>query len=68
MSGMEAQGMDSLGALRAFVQAAETGGFTEAGRRLGISPSAVSKAVVRLEERFGRAARAPGVWGGDPFA
>lgn len=45
--------MDSLGALRAFVQAAETGGFTEAGRRLGISPSAVSKAVVRLEERFG---------------
>lgn len=45
--------MDSLGALRAFVQAAETGGFTEAGRRLGVSPSAVSKAVLRLEERFG---------------
>lgn len=45
--------MDSLGALNAFVQAVDAGGFTEAGRRLGISPSAVSKAVARLEDRLG---------------
>lgn len=45
--------MDSLGALNAFVQAVDAGGFTDAGRRLGISPSAVSKAVARLEDRLG---------------
>lgn len=45
--------MDSLGALSAFVQAADANGFTEAGRKLGVSPSAVSKAVGRLEERLG---------------
>lgn len=45
--------MDSLGSLHAFVQAADTNGFTEAGRRLGISASAVSKAVQRLEDRLG---------------
>ncbi|KQU88098.1 LysR family transcriptional regulator [Ensifer sp. Root31] len=45
--------MDSLGALSAFVQAADASGFTEAGRKLGVSPSAVSKAIQRLEERLG---------------
>lgn len=45
--------MDSLGALFAFVHAAEADGFTEAGRKLGISASAVSKAVARLEDRLG---------------
>ncbi|WP_448954377.1 LysR family transcriptional regulator [Labrys neptuniae] len=45
--------MDSLGALNAFVQTVDAGGFTDAGRRLGISPSAVSKAVARLEDRLG---------------
>ncbi|MCV9935822.1 LysR family transcriptional regulator [Boseaceae bacterium BT-24-1] len=45
--------MDSLGALFAFVHAADAGGFTEAGRKLGISASAVSKAVARLEDRLG---------------
>jgi DNA-binding transcriptional LysR family regulator len=45
--------MDSLGALSAFVQAADANGFTEAGRKLGVSPSAISKAVQRLEERLG---------------
>jgi DNA-binding transcriptional LysR family regulator len=44
--------MDRLGALSAFMEAADAGGFTEASRRLGISPSAVSKAVIRLEERL----------------
>lgn len=45
--------MDSLGALQAFVQAADANGFTDAGRRLGVSASAVSKAVQRLEDRLG---------------
>lgn len=45
--------MDSLGALHAFVQAADADGFTEAGRKLGVSASAVSKAVARLEDRLG---------------
>lgn len=45
--------MDYFGALGAFVQSAETRSFTEAGRRLGLSSSAVGKAVVRLEEELG---------------
>lgn len=44
--------MDSLGSLNAFVQAADCNGFTEAGRKLGISASAISKAVQRLEDRL----------------
>lgn len=44
--------MEHLGALNAFVQTAETGSFTAAGRKLGISSSAVGKAVARLEERL----------------
>lgn len=36
-----------------FVAVAEAGSFSEAARRLGISPSAVSQAVRRLEERLG---------------
>lgn len=47
-----AKAMDQLGALSAFIEAADAGGFTEAGRRLGLSASAVSKAVMRLEERL----------------
>ncbi|MEI9983819.1 MAG: LysR family transcriptional regulator [Aliidongia sp.] len=45
--------MDSLGALAAFTRAAETRSFTEAGRQLGVSSSAIGKAVARLEERLG---------------
>ncbi|MEH6387788.1 MULTISPECIES: LysR family transcriptional regulator [Pseudomonas] len=44
--------MDYFGALEAFVHSAETRSFTAAGRRLGISSSAVGKAVVRLEEQL----------------
>ncbi|WP_161626712.1 LysR family transcriptional regulator [Sphingobium lactosutens] len=36
-----------------FVAAADAGSFSEAGRRLGISPSAVSQAIRGLEERLG---------------
>src|SRR5258708_17549300 len=45
--------MDSLGSLNAFVQAAEARSFTVAGRQLGVSSSAIGKAVVRMEERLG---------------
>ena len=45
--------MDTLGTLRIFVQAADTGSFTVAGRQLGLSPSAVGKAIARLEEHLG---------------
>jgi DNA-binding transcriptional LysR family regulator len=45
--------MDSLGSLNVFVQAAEARSFSEAGRRLGVSSSAIGKAIARLEERLG---------------
>ncbi|MFY2561152.1 LysR family transcriptional regulator [Corallococcus terminator] len=45
--------MDSLGSLNAFVQAADARSFTQAGRQLGVSSSAIGKAVARLEERLG---------------
>ncbi|QIG81771.1 LysR family transcriptional regulator [Sphingosinithalassobacter tenebrarum] len=45
--------MESLGSLGVFVQAAEACSFTLAGQRLGISSSAVGKAVARLEQRLG---------------
>ncbi|OWJ64155.1 LysR family transcriptional regulator [Inquilinus limosus] len=44
---------DSLGALDAFVRAADSRSFTAAGRQLGVSSSAIGKAVARLEERLG---------------
>src|SRR5258706_13184656 len=45
--------MDSLGSLNAFVRAAEARSFTIAGRQLGVSSSAIGKAVARMEERLG---------------
>ena len=45
--------MDSLGALPIFIQAAETRSFTAAGQQLGLSASAVGKAIARLEGRLG---------------
>lgn len=44
--------VDSLGALNAFVRAAEARSFTEAAAQLGVSPSAVGKAIARLENRL----------------
>lgn len=44
--------MDRLSAYDAFVQSAETGSFVAAGRNLGLSASAVGKAVMRLEDRL----------------
>lgn len=44
--------MDNLRTLQAFVLAAEGRSFTLAGQRMGLSASAVGKAVARLEERL----------------
>jgi DNA-binding transcriptional LysR family regulator len=45
--------MDSLSAFNAFMRAADTGSFADAGRQMSLSSSAVTKAVSRLEERLG---------------
>ncbi|WP_343714261.1 LysR family transcriptional regulator [Inquilinus sp.] len=45
--------MDNLNGLAAFVRAAETRSFVAAGRELGLTASAVGKAVAKLEERLG---------------
>lgn len=45
--------MEHLGALNAFVQTADAGSFAGAAARMGLSPSAVGKAVARLEARLG---------------
>lgn len=45
--------MDSIGALRIFVRAAEARSFTAAGGQLGISSSAIGKAIARLEAELG---------------
>jgi len=45
--------MESGTAMLAFVRAVECGGFTPAARDLGVTPSAVSKLVTRLERRLG---------------
>ncbi len=41
--------MESSLAMLAFVRAVECNGFTRAARDLGVTPSAVSKLVTRLE-------------------
>ena len=45
--------MEPLKHLESFVQSAEGGSFSEAARRLGLTPAAVSKNVARLEARLG---------------
>jgi len=45
--------MDSLGSISVFVLVAETRSFTEAGRVMGVSSSAIGKSVARIEERLG---------------
>lgn len=45
--------MDKLSGLEVFVQTAVTESFVGAGRLLGLTPSAVSKSISRLEERVG---------------
>jgi DNA-binding transcriptional LysR family regulator len=50
---MERDGVESLSALRAFVRVAESKSFTDAGRQLNLSSSAVTKSISRLEDRLG---------------
>lgn len=45
--------MDNLNGIVAFVRTAETLSFVEAGRKLGISASAVGKAIAKLEASLG---------------
>jgi DNA-binding transcriptional LysR family regulator len=45
--------MDTNLAMLAFVRAVEHNGFSAAARDLGVSPSAISKLVTRLERRLG---------------
>nr|MBV6629930.1 LysR family transcriptional regulator [Oceanococcus sp. HetDA_MAG_MS8] len=45
--------MDRIDSLRAFVQVVDRGGFAAAAREMGLSRSAVNKAVVALEEELG---------------
>lgn len=45
--------MDHLGTLNAFVHAAESGSYVTAGKRIGLTASAVGKGVTRLETRLG---------------
>jgi DNA-binding transcriptional LysR family regulator len=45
--------MDRFSELSAFVEVAETGDFSSAARRLNLTPSGVSKAMTRLEQRLG---------------
>lgn len=51
MSSIES--LPDASALVAFATTVEAGSFSAAGRILGTSPSAVSKAIARLERRFG---------------
>src|SRR5690349_20072976 len=44
---------DDLNAMSVFVTVAEAGGFRAAGERLGVSASAVSQSIRRLEEELG---------------
>lgn len=45
--------MDRAAQMTAFVRAVETGGFSAAAREMGLTPSALSKLVSRLEDRLG---------------
>jgi DNA-binding transcriptional LysR family regulator len=45
--------MEDLNGLSVFVQVADTLSYVAAGRVLGVSPSAVGKSIVRLEQKLG---------------
>src|SRR5690349_24311955 len=51
--GLKMAAMEPLSHLESFVQSAESGSFSAAARRLGVTPAAVSKNVARLESTLG---------------
>ncbi len=51
VSGRSSGAMDHMSGMVIFARAAETLSFAEAGRQLGLSSSAIGKAVARLETR-----------------
>ena len=50
---MQRPGVPSLDQLTVFLTVAEAGSFAAAGRRLGRATSAVSYAIVNLEQQLG---------------
>jgi DNA-binding transcriptional LysR family regulator len=50
---MQGATVEKLSGLEVFVETAQTQSFIAAGRKMGISASAVSKSISRLEERVG---------------
>src|SRR3712207_1988260 len=50
MSG--SRSLDKFGEMVVFLRVVEAGNFSAAGRKLGLSPSAVSKLISRLEHRL----------------
>jgi DNA-binding transcriptional LysR family regulator len=50
---MSAMSLDSLHLMGVFARVAEARSFTRAAARLGITPSAASKGIARLEEKLG---------------
>ncbi|MDF0604162.1 LysR family transcriptional regulator [Neisseriaceae bacterium TC5R-5] len=44
--------MDTLKALTVFLTTAESGGFSDAARKLGVSPAAISQSIARLEQEL----------------
>ena len=45
--------MDRIDAMQAFVAVADLRGFAPAARKLGMSPSAVTRLIAALENRLG---------------
>ncbi|WP_020174589.1 LysR family transcriptional regulator [Methyloferula stellata] len=45
--------MDNLEAMRIFVSVATQGSFTEAARRMRLSPSVVTRSILQIEEKLG---------------
>ncbi|WP_395406095.1 LysR family transcriptional regulator [Pseudoduganella sp. UC29_106] len=45
--------METLSNLESFIRSAETGSFSAAARRLGLTPTAISRNVAMLERNLG---------------
>ncbi|HSY55473.1 MAG TPA: LysR family transcriptional regulator, partial [Bradyrhizobium sp.] len=45
--------MDRIDAMQAFIAVADLGGFAPAARKLGLSPSGVTRVIAALEEHLG---------------